>query len=331
MVDGVRIVGVAVGQAVGPTSRRATTSPLRFAFGVFRYLSTHRRQIDVVHVGAFQYFALFAARIALAGSGTVVGMDWLEVWSTRRWRDYAGPVVGVVGYAVQQLALRCSPTIFTFSDCHARRIPKGPARRIVRLDGIAPIAPAAAPSPPASPPFVIAVGRLVAHKHVDAIPAAVAVARATIPDLRLLIVGAGPEHDEVVRAADRAGVAEVVEVIAAVDDDELWAQLGSALCLVLASDREGYGLVVAEAAALGTPSIVLADDHNAASEQVVAGESGAVVSGLGSDAIASAIVAVAAEPSMRASTLARFRQGWPAIAASSAADHVRAAYGRRRG
>ena len=46
------------------------------------------------------------------------------------------------------------------------------------------------------------------------------------------------------------------------------------MCLVLPSRREGYGLVVIEAAAHGTPSVVVADPDNAAVELVTEGVNG---------------------------------------------------------
>jgi len=46
--------------------------------------------------------------------------------------------------------------------------------------------------------------------------------------------------------------------------------------LVNPSAREGFGLVVAEAASRGTPSVVVAGEDNAAAELVVEGENGFV-------------------------------------------------------
>ena len=48
------------------------------------------------------------------------------------------------------------------------------------------------------------------------------------------------------------------------------------MCLVLPSRREGYGLVVVEAAALGTPSVVVRGPDNAATELVEDGKNGFV-------------------------------------------------------
>ena len=80
-----------------------------------------------------------------------------------------------------------------------------------------------------------------------------------------------------------------------------------ALCAVLPSRREGYGLVVVEAAALGTPSVVVADPDNAAVELVSEGENGFIARSASPDDLAAAIIRVhEAGPALRQSTAAWF-------------------------
>jgi glycosyltransferase involved in cell wall biosynthesis len=80
-----------------------------------------------------------------------------------------------------------------------------------------------------------------------------------------------------------------------------------ALCLALPSRREGYGLVVVEASAVGTPSVVAAGPDNAAAELVEDGKNGFVAASASADDLAAAIVAVhRAGGSLRESTAAWF-------------------------
>ena len=62
--------------------------------------------------------------------------------------------------------------------------------------------------------------------------------------------------------------------------------------MVLPSRREGYGLVVVEAAARGTPSVVVADPDNAATELVDEGVNGVVAASAAPDDLADAMVRV---------------------------------------
>ena len=82
-----------------------------------------------------------------------------------------------------------------------------------------------------------------------------------------------------------------------------------ALCMLLPSRREGYGMVVVEASAYAIPSIVVAGEDNAAIELVEEGVNGVVVPSADPEAIADAIVRVhEAGPAMRESTARWFAE-----------------------
>jgi glycosyltransferase involved in cell wall biosynthesis len=99
-------------------------------------------------------------------------------------------------------------------------------------------------------PTVLFVGRLVASKRIDHALAAFAKLRARMPDAQLRVVGTGPLEKRL-RAIAGAGVVFHGRVSA----DEKLDLMGRAHVLVVTSVREGWGLVVDEAAAMGTPSI----------------------------------------------------------------------------
>jgi glycosyltransferase involved in cell wall biosynthesis len=79
--------------------------------------------------------------------------------------------------------------------------------------------------------------------------------------------------------------------------------MGSAAVLVNPSRREGFGLVVAEAAARGTPSVVVAGEDNASVELVHDGVNGFVAPSVAPADLGAAIVrALDAGETLRAST-----------------------------
>ena len=115
---------------------------------------------------------------------------------------------------------------------------------------------------PLQPPHehvIVSPGRLVWEKgHYDMIRA-LALLRG---DVRLLIVGAGPEHGRLLRYAADLGLAERVE-IRRVAYDEMPAVFAAASCVVLASLpiptwEEQFGLVLPEALAAGVPVVASA-------------------------------------------------------------------------
>ncbi|MFM9481323.1 glycosyltransferase, partial [Streptomyces scabiei] len=80
----------------------------------------------------------------------------------------------------------------------------------------------AAPTVPASlPPYVLYAGRHIPDKRVETLPAAVAEARATIPDLRLVVLGSGPSTDRIRAEVERVGGGEWTDFPGFVDDADL--------------------------------------------------------------------------------------------------------------
>ena len=101
--------------------------------------------------------------------------------------------------------------------------------------------------------------------------------------------------------------------------------------MVAPSRREGYGLVVIEAAARGTPSIVVAGEDNAAVELIEDGVNGVVAPTAGVEDLAAAILRVhAAGYAMRESTARWFRENARRLSLDSSLDAVVAVYDQGR-
>ena len=112
----------------------------------------------------------------------------------------------------------------------------------------------------------------------------------------------------------RLGLTAAVEFAGVVAETEVDAELARAACLATASEREGYGLVVVEAAAHGTPSVVVAGPENAAVDLVETGRNGAVAPSADPDAVAAALLDVLeAGAPLRASTSGWFEDNGPML------------------
>lgn len=290
---------------------RTTGSAIGFALALFRHFRRSRGRYDVVVVSALPVLNLFAARAALLGTRTVLVSDWLEVWSWRKWREYSGQIVGTVASVLQWFGLHVG-RIQTVNSSFTRERVRGYRRSadpivlgLVDLIGEA----IDASTDRDGAPSVLFVGRHIADKRLDALPAALAVAREQIPDITSRIVGTGPETDVVRRRAHEFGVAAIIDFAGRIDDAALDRAFRSASVLVNPSAREGFGLVIAEAAAVATPSVVVAGEDNAAAELVVDGVNGYVVASVAPEALGAAIVrAVQGGRALRASTLAWFER-----------------------
>ncbi len=128
---------------------------------------------------------------------------------------------------------------------------RGYGLRDVRVIPVGQRAAPPAPRPPrAGVPTIVFTGRLARNKRPDHAVAAFRLAQQRVPDLRLRIIGTGPMEDEL-RAAAPPGV----EFLGKVTEEEKYAALAEAHLLVVTSVREGWGLVVSEAAAVGTRTV----------------------------------------------------------------------------
>jgi len=129
-------------------------------------------------------------------------------------------------------------------------------------------------STPASPtPLVLVLGRLVPHKRVEHAIDEVARLRSRVPGIRLAVVGDGWWRRELDAYVERLGVSDIVDFHGHVDEESKDRLLRQAWVLALPSLKEGWGLVVMEAAARGTPAIAYADAGGVA-ESIVDGRTG---------------------------------------------------------
>jgi glycosyltransferase involved in cell wall biosynthesis len=280
----VRVVPVGPRLSLYTGGRRRIGPPLVFGLGVLRHLLRHGRRYDVVHTASFPYFSLLAAALARPRGRYRLAVDWHEVWTRDYWRSYLGQA-GRFGWAVQRACLRIDQRAFCFSRLVEGRLRAAGLRDVTRLEGQF---SGEAHEPVAPEPVVVFAGRLIPEKRAPALVRAFARARETAPELRLEIYGDGPDRAEVLRLAD--GLPAVAPGF--VERERLEAALARALCLVLPSRREGYGLVVVEAAALGVPSVVVAGPDNAAAELVEDGVNGTVAASAAPDELAAAVLRV---------------------------------------
>jgi glycosyltransferase involved in cell wall biosynthesis len=307
--------------------RRRILPPLVFGAGVLWHLLRRGRRYDVVHTASFPYFSLLAAGFARRVRGFRLLVDWFELWTQRYWREYLGPVVGRIGWGVQRLCLRVPQEAFCFSALHSRRLEQEGFRgKVTVLEGLY-AGDLAAPQPTEAEPVVVFAGRHIPEKRVPALVPAMRLARERLPELRAEIFGDGPDRGEVLRLIDAEGLAEHVSAPGFVASDEIDAALGRALCMVLPSRREGYGLIVIEAASKGTPCVVVRDPDNAAIELVEDGVNGVIAPSASPEDLAAAILRVhdAGQP-MRESTATWFGSSAERLSSESSLRAVSEAY-----
>lgn len=97
---------------------------------------------------------------------------------------------------------------------------------------------------------IVFLGRLVASKRPDHAVAAFRIVKEQIPDAELWILGTGPMKKRLLR-----NLPEGANLFGHVTYEERQRRLASAHVLITTTIREGWGLNVSEASAVGTPTI----------------------------------------------------------------------------
>ena len=158
---------------------------------------------------------------------------------------------------------------------------------------------AAVPAPPPHPPTVLTVARMYPRKRLADLVQAVASLRTRIPDVRVRIVGNGPEAPALHALSARLELGTTVTFLGDVSAATLAVEYVNADCFCLPSAQDGFGIVFLEAMTAGLP--IVACRAAAVPEVVADGVTGVLVPVRDPDALAAALARVLTDHSLAAS------------------------------
>ncbi len=119
------------------------------------------------------------------------------------------------------------------------------------------------------------VGRLERYKRVDVLLHAAARLLPRFPDLQVVLIGRGSDRERLEALAEDLRIASRTRFVGFLSDDDRDALLSRSRVCVCPSEKEGWGLTVIEANAVGTP--VVASDAPGLRDSVRSGETGFLV------------------------------------------------------
>lgn len=218
-----------------------------------KWLVQHQESIDVVidEVNTLPFFSRVLTRKPV--------VVWIHQLAREVWLSEAPPIIGRLGYLLEPALMRIYRNVPSVTVSRSSAVSladfgfRGPISVVENaleppaLQGNAPV-----------PGLVGYVGRITPSKRVKDIISAVSIARKRIPYVRLAIVGSGSDAalKELQKHAEHTGIRDCVTFHGRKSDQERDDILSSLDLLALASMREGWGLVVSEAARFGVPSVV---------------------------------------------------------------------------
>jgi phosphatidylinositol alpha-1,6-mannosyltransferase len=143
-------------------------------------------------------------------------------------------------------------------------------------------------------PVVVCVSRLMPRKGQDVLIRALPQIRAQVPDAALLLVGGGPSRQRLQQLAESVGVGSDVVITGSLPYPDLPGYYASGDVFAMPCrerlgglDVEGLGMVFLEAAACGLP--VVAGRSGGSPDALLDGESGYLVDGTATTAVADAV------------------------------------------
>jgi len=148
---------------------------------------------------------------------------------------------------------------------------------------------------------IVSVGRLVHRKGQDYLIQAMSAIMQEVPDAHLLLIGEGPYREKLQKLVMRFSLEDNVTFIGRIQYSELpqYICVGEIFAMPSRSrfrglEVEGLGIVYLEASACGLP--VIAGSSGGAPDAVLEGETGVVVDGIDSAAIAVAAIEMLKNP-----------------------------------
>lgn len=241
VVDGVRIV----------REGRQWTVHLR-AFRHYRGSLRGRFDVVIDETNTIPFFTPLWAGIPV----------FLMIWQLARevWWYESGFPVNAIGYSLEPIYLRIyqRTPVLTFSASTESDLRALGFRGDITVVPVGIKTVGTLDEPKEAEASFIYVGRLSPSKRVDEILKAFALFRQAYGRGRLLLVGTGSQQytGALIRLEGQLDIADSVVHCGWLEGQAKHRQMAKAHALVMASAREGWGLVVTECNACGTPAVV---------------------------------------------------------------------------
>lgn len=270
--DSVYLHGVCKPKELYVEGRRSIKEAIYFARKVLRPLL--REGFDIIDCSNFPYFPCFSAKLHSMRKKSTLIITWLEVWDDY-WREYLGRK-GIFGKWIERIVAHLSHTMIAISETTKCGLLSIGARGNIKIvpNGVDLEEINAAP-PANDRSDVIYAGRLIKEKNIDVLIKSIALIKESIPNIKCLIIGDGPERTNLERLTLDLGLEENIRFLGFLArSEDVFSCMKSSKVFVLPSTREGFGIVAVEANACDLPVVTVRHPKNAAADLIFDGKNG---------------------------------------------------------
>ena len=243
---------------------RSMKQAFLFSLACFKLLFVKTDLIDADQMPGPQLLVLYVVakikRVPLV-------VTWLEYWGEEGWRKYLKNL-WFLGYYIENLGTKTAGHIIAITDDTAEGLIKSGVKS-TKITTILTGVDARARVVSKHRSGFVTFGRLAPHKRVDIAIKTISELNKQGIDKTLTIIGDGPEREKLMELAGKLGVLDKVLFVGALENkQDVWDKVAESEVCLMPSEREGFGIAVAEALILGTP-VVLGDGEKNASRHLV--------------------------------------------------------------
>jgi glycosyltransferase involved in cell wall biosynthesis len=235
---------------------------------------------DVVDVDHMPFFPIFSMWVVCKLKNKKLFGTWHETLKHSEWVEYMGFIPGTIASIIEHTCLRL-PYKITVSSVHTTELITSKLKQTKQLIVVPPgidIEKMKRVKKASQECDVLFVGRLVKDKNVSLLVTAMKEVIKFRKEIQCVIIGTGTEEKKLNLQIKQLKLGKYVHIIAPLaKHQEVYGYMKAAKVFVLPSRREGFGIVVLEALACGTPVITPNYPSNAAKSLILEGLDGTVV------------------------------------------------------
>ncbi|MDD5086688.1 MAG: glycosyltransferase, partial [Candidatus Nanoarchaeia archaeon] len=246
--------------------QRNLFEPIIFSYYLFWYLI--KEKFDLIDCSAFPYFPAIVCKTCSVIRKNRLVITWHEVWRDY-WYEYMG-IKGVFGFFIEKVVSRLTKNIISVS----KRTKKGLIKLGISKNNIKVVENWVDNEEIESirklrQNFdVIYAGRFMKHKNVDLIVNSIYILKKKFPDIRVILIGDGPEKEKIIQLIKELGLQKNIETRNFMLREKIYEYMKSSKSFILPSVIEGFGIIVIEANACGLPVVTVRHKRNASADLI---------------------------------------------------------------
>ena len=250
------------------TGKRSTSQAIKFALSCLKLI---RVKADLIEVDQIPFLQIFPVWLVTRIRRIPMTVTWHEVWGKEYWQEYSLRIAFVAAL-IERIAMKLPNQIIAVSNMTADRLKVAGVRtsKITIIEASLDVDDLNHFDTNLPGHDLLFAGRLIEHKRVDVLIRATEIVRNRHPRISLGIVGDGPERESLEQLSREIGISNNVTFHGELPErSDVIGLMKKSRVFPSASEREGFGLAVGEALALGMHVSVADHPDNAAVEFVI--------------------------------------------------------------